>query len=150
MDEGRVERGFQERLARRLRRFDVKAEEVVMLDLELPDTCLGSVRRLQFRDHTATFVTQAPRLIKRGQGARADEPAVALEQRQLVGERSAEITLKLAAICAEARVGAAQLGRKIRRALENAGQSRRGGEPVANGGEVARPAAVEAQARERP
>jgi hypothetical protein len=40
MNEGRVERRLEQRLARRLRGFDVIAEKVVVLDLELPDAGL--------------------------------------------------------------------------------------------------------------
>ena len=87
MDEGRVERGLEQRLASGLRRLDVVAEKVVVLDFELPDARLIGVGGLQLGDDAAAFVAEAPRLIERRQGARANEPAVALEKRQIVGER---------------------------------------------------------------
>ena len=56
MDEGRVERGFQERLACRLLRLDVEPEKVVVLDLELPHARLLGVGRLHLGDDAAAFV----------------------------------------------------------------------------------------------
>ena len=150
MDEGRAMRSLEQRLAGRLRGLDVIAEKVVVLDLELPDAGFVGVGRLQPRDHTAAFVAQAARFVERGFGAGADKPAVALEQRQIVGERGFEIARELRAIGAQPRVGAEELGREILSGLENAGQSRRRGEAVADRGKVARTAAVEAQARESP
>ena len=73
-----------------LRRLDEIAEEVVVLDLELPDAGLVGVRRLQVGDDAAALVAQAPRFIERGHRAGADKPAVALEERQFVGERRLE------------------------------------------------------------
>jgi hypothetical protein len=61
-----------------------------------------------------------------------------------------KIALKRAAVGAKPRVSREELGRKALSGLQNAGEGRRRGKPVADGGEVARTAAVEAQARERP
>ena len=121
-----------------------------MLDLELPDPRLVGVGRLQFRDHAAAFVAQTQGFVERRERARANEPAVALEKRQLVRQRRVEIALEPGAIGSEPRIGAQEFERELLRGLENAGQRRRGGEAVANGGEVARAAAVEAQAGESP
>jgi hypothetical protein len=61
-----------------------------------------------------------------------------------------KIALKRAAVGAKPRVSREELGRKVLSGLQNAGERRRRAKPVADGGEVARTAAVEAQARERP
>ena len=74
MDEGRVERGLEQRLAGGLRRLDVVAEKVVVLDLELPDARLIGVGGLQLGDDAAAFVAQAARLIERRQGAGRTNP----------------------------------------------------------------------------
>ena len=113
MDEGRVMGRLEQRLAGGLRRLDEIAEKVVVLDPELPDAGFVGVGRLQPRDHAAAFVAQASRFVERGHCARAYKPAVALEQRQIVGERGFEIALKLGAIGAQPRIGAQKLGRKI-------------------------------------
>ncbi len=70
MDEGRVERRFEQRLALRLRRFDVIAEEVVVLDLELPNAGLLGVSRLHLGDHPSALVAERPRLVERRQARR--------------------------------------------------------------------------------
>ena len=150
MDEGRAMGRLEQRFARRLRRLDEVAEKIVVLDLELPDPRLVGVGRLQFRDHAAAFVAQTQRFVERRKRARANEPAVTFEKRQLVRQRRVEIALEPGAIGSEPRIGAHEFERELLRGLENAGQRRRGGEAVANGGEVARAAAVEAQARESP
>ena len=50
--------GFEQRLARSLRRFDVIAEKIVVLDLELLHPRVLGVGGLQFGDDAAAFVTQ--------------------------------------------------------------------------------------------
>ena len=70
MDEGPVVRGPEQRLAGRLRRLDEEAEEIVVLDLELPDARLVGVGRLQVRDDATAFVAQAARLVERRKRAR--------------------------------------------------------------------------------
>ena len=87
MDEGRVIGRFEQRFAHRLRRLNEVAEKVVVLDLELPDPRLIGVGRLHFRDHAAAFVAQTQGFVERRERARADKPAVAFEQRQLVRQR---------------------------------------------------------------
>ena len=72
------------------RHLDEVAEHVVVPDLERADAGLVGVARLQGRDHAARFVAQAPRLVERGLVAGAHEAAVALDQRQLVGERAGQ------------------------------------------------------------
>ncbi len=93
MDEGRVERRLQERLALRLRRLDIIAEEVVVPDLQLADAGLPGVSRLHLGDHPPALVAQRPRLVERRKRARTDEAAIAFDQRQLVGQRLGEVGL---------------------------------------------------------
>ena len=75
VDEGRVEGGLEQRLALRLRRLDVVAEEVVVPDLELPDARLLDIGRLHLGDHPPALVAERARLVERRQAARADEAA---------------------------------------------------------------------------
>ncbi len=150
MEEGRVVWRLEQCLARRLWRLDEVAEEIVVLDLELPDAGLIGVGPLEFGNHATAFVAQAPRLFERGQSAGTHKPAISLEKRQLVREHGFEIPRKVGAIGAQPGVGAEQFGRQFLGGFENVRQRRRRGKPVANGGEVAGTAAIEAQARERP
>ena len=101
-----------------------KGVKVVLAQRRL-DLAQHAVGRLQPRDHAAALVTQAPRFVERGHCARADKPAVALEQRQIVSERGFEIAPKFGAISAQPRIGAQQLGREVLSGLENAGESPR-------------------------
>ena len=103
MDEGRVERRLKQRLALRLRRLDVIAEKIVVLDLELADARLLRVRGLHLGDHAAAFVAERAGFVERRGRARAHEAAVAPDERQVVGERAFEIAFERAAIGAEAR-----------------------------------------------
>ncbi len=114
---------LEQRLAGGLRGLDEIAEKVVVLDLELPDAGFVGVGRLQSRDHAAAFVAQASRFVERGRRAWADEPAVALEKRQIVGERGLEIAPEFRAIGAQPGIGAHEFGREILSGLENAGQT---------------------------
>ncbi len=104
MDEARVERRLQQRLALRLRRLDVVAEKIVVPDLELPDAGLVGIRGLHLGDDAAALVAQARGLRRAAAIAPAPhEAAVALDQRQFVGERGGEITLERAAVSTESR-----------------------------------------------
>ena len=78
-----------------------------------------------------------------------DESAVALEKRQLVGQRRFKIALERAAVGAQPGVGREELGREIVSRLEQAPDRRRRGKAVPDRREVARAAAVEAEARQR-
>ena len=77
--------------------LDEIAEHVVVPDLQRAHAGLVGVARLQRRDHPARFVAQRARLVERGVVARAHEAAVALEQRQLVGERRRQARAAIAA-----------------------------------------------------
>ena len=82
--------------------------------------------------------------------ARAHEAAVALGERQIVGERRPKIALERAAIDAK-RARRSRMSSGGRSSSDSRGCARalRRGEAVADRGEIARPAAVEAEARQR-
>ena len=61
-----------------------------MPDLERLDAAVVGVARLHRRDHAARFIAQRARVIEIGVVIRANEIAVALDQRQFVGERRAQ------------------------------------------------------------
>ena len=111
----RVERCLEQRLALRLRRLDVIAEEVVVLDPELPDSRLVGVSRLHVGDDAAAFVAQAARFVESGERARAHEAAVALDQRQVVGERRGKIARRARRNRGSGRRGALEFRRQPRR-----------------------------------
>ena len=91
VDEGRVERRRQQLLAVLRGHLDEIAEHVVVPDLQRAHAGRVGVARLQRRDHAAGFVAQRARLVERGVVACAHEAAVALEVRQLVGERGRQL-----------------------------------------------------------
>ena len=128
--------------------LDEIAEHVVVLDLQTANLGLAGVARLQAGNHPAALVAEPPRLVELGVVAVADEAAVALQMRQIWPERGGE--------------GFDQPGRRRgdggrRRgdllgegAVQPAGDPPGGGETVADGGEIARAAAVEGEPRQRP
>ena len=93
--------------------LDEIAEHVVVPDLERADAALGGVARLQAGDDLSALVPQPPRLVERGVIARRHETAVALQKRQVVGERGAELRGKINRDVAkiELRIGVASGGR---------------------------------------
>ena len=103
MDEGRVERRLQQRLALRLRHLDVIAEEIVVLDLELPDPGLLGVSRLHFGDDPPALVAQRARFVERSQRAGAHEAALALHEAAIRPRASPQVALERAAVDARAR-----------------------------------------------
>ena len=119
--------GFKKRLALRLRRLDVIAEKVVVLDPELPDSGLLGVRGLHLGDDAAAFVAKAARFVERRGRARADEAAVALEQRQILRQRRSKIMFEPAAVATEEGAIAQKLGRQVVGRLEQAQERARGG-----------------------
>ena len=130
--------------------LDEIAEHVVVLDAERADVGLGGVARLQAGDDAAALVAELARLVEVGAMAVADEAAVALQMRQVVGERRRRARRPAPparAASAGARLG--DLGRQRRRRRCASREPRGDGEPVADRGEVARAAAVERQARQR-
>ena len=114
------------------------------------DAGVVGVARLHRGDDEAGGVAQIAALVERGLIAFADEAAVALDQRQLVGERALELAREIAR-------GAAQRlhhGQRFPAAALRAAPSRAsacvGGEnAVAQAGQIARAAASDRQPRQR-
>ena len=151
MDEGRVERRLQQRLALRLRRLDVVAEQVVVLDLELPDAGLLGVGAPASRRSRAGS-RRAARALRRAAGsapARTKPPS-----RLTSGRSSASVAARSPCRARRNRPRGRVSARRssagsASAASQDARERGRRGEPVANGGEVARAAAVEAEPRQR-
>src|SRR5262249_52808220 len=78
------------------RHLDEIAEYVVVTDLERLDAGVVRVARLHRGDDEAGGVAQIPALVERWLITLADETAVALDQRQLLGERAFEFARKIA------------------------------------------------------
>ena len=127
--------------------LDEIAEDIVVLDLQPADIGLGGVVALQAGDDPPAVVAQLPRLVEIGPAAVADEAAVALQMRQVVGERGAERIGERGRSGAQGRNRARDF---VGEFVDGEATGDAGGniEPVANGGEIARPAAVEGQARQ--
>ena len=107
------------------------------------------VARLQRRDHAAGFVAQRTRLVERGVVARAHEAAVALEMRKLVGERRRELGGDRGVGPAQRPRRLRELGGEVRRSSSSAAKPAAASDAVADGGEVARPAAADHEPRQR-
>ena len=107
------------------------------------------VARLERRDEAARILLQLAQLVELGIEAGADEAAVALQERQLVGERAASPSAtSVRRPCRHLR-GLAQLLRQIGRDGEFEPELARREQAVAHAGEIARAAAAEAEARQR-
>ncbi len=96
MDEGRVQRRRHQLVAVLRGDLDEIAEHIVVPDLERLDAGVVGVARLHRRNHEARGVAQAAGLVQRGLIAFANKTAVALDQRQLLGERAFEFASKIA------------------------------------------------------
>ena len=96
MDEGRVQRRRHQLVAVLRRHLDEIAEHVVVADLQALDAGLVGVARLHRGDDEARGVAQIAGLIERGFVAFAHEAAVALDQRQLLGQRAFEFARQIA------------------------------------------------------
>ncbi len=130
--------------------LDEIAEHVVVPDLQRAHAGLVGVARLQRGDHPARFVAQRARLVERGVVAGAHEAAVALEQRQFVGERRRQLGCDRGIGPAQRRRSAAAISAgSVASAVERVGEARRCRDAVADGGEVARAAAADHQPRQR-
>ena len=94
VDEAGVERRRQHALGIAGADLDEIAEHVVVLDAQRADVGVGGVAGLQAGDDPAALVAEAARLVEFGAEAGADEAAVALQVRQVVGERRSERRLR--------------------------------------------------------
>ena len=96
MDEGRIQRRRHQPVAVLRRDLDEIAEHVVVPDLERLDAGILGVARLHRGDDEAGSVAQIAAFVERGLITLADEAAVALDQRQLFGQRAFELAGKVA------------------------------------------------------
>ena len=131
--------------------LDVVAEHVVVADLQGRYSGVAAIAAFQLDDQPAAVVAQGAQLVEFRRIGRRDEAAVAGEQRQIGGERAGQAIDQLdvmAEIAAHARQPRRQR-RQLRRPFEQRAQFRRFGQRIADGREIARAAAAEAEARER-
>jgi hypothetical protein len=68
--------------------LDEIAEHIVVLDLQRLDAGFLGIGGLQAGNHPPRLVAQFAQFVEFGHGAIADEPAVTLEQRQILGEQT--------------------------------------------------------------
>ena len=106
------------------------------------------VAGLQRRHDAARVVAQLPCFVEGEVVAGADEASVARHQRQVVGEGGAEQHAQARVDAPGVRGGPGQRGGELRLVEQAPGQRAGGGQAVAQGGQVARAAAAEAQARQ--
>ena len=150
MDEGRVQRRGEKLVAVLRGDVDEIAEHVVVPDFERPHAGRLGVAHLQRGDDAARLIAQRARLVERRLVSGADETAVAAERRQFVGQRSRQFG-------GDGRIGPAQrrdrfgdIARHLRQRREPGGKFHRGENPVTDRGEIARAAAADHDARQRP
>ena len=96
MDESRIQRRRHQFVAVLRRHLDEIAEHIVVPDLECLDAGVLGIARLHRGDDEAGGVAQIPALVEGGLITLADEAAVALDQRQLLGERAFEFAGEVA------------------------------------------------------
>ena len=120
-----------------------------MADLQALDGGHVGVARLHRGDDEAGGVAQIAGLVERGLVALAHKAAVALDQRQLFGQRTLEFTRQLPRRTAQRLYDGGDLRRRIVK-LFKSGQRLVGGEDaVAQAGEIARTAPPDRKPRQR-
>src|SRR3974390_3937616 len=122
------------------RDVDEITEYVVVPDLQRTDAGLLGIACLQRGDHAARFVAQCAGLVESGVVTFPDEAAIALEQRQFVGERVGEFAGKRRTWSKAGGERTCDLLRPFR-AAERVREVARSDQSVAHGGEGARAAA---------
>ena len=119
-----------------------------MLDLQALDAGRPGIFRLHPGDHAPALVAQFAGLVEIGVVARRDEAAVAGHERRFGDERCVE-QIEERVVTGQAVRGGGEVDRQI-----DAGERRGDGvcrfQPAPDRGQVARAAAVERQARQRP
>ena len=160
---GRVADGAGERLAvdeglgqgvRPLRRhLDVVAEHVVVSHLEGTHAGLGAIAGLQLADQAAAVIAQLHHLVERRIVAACDRAAVADAGRRALHQRARQALDQGLVMAERLQVGGECRRRRVQTGdgLGAEGISDRGNlvERIAHGGEVARPAASQAEPRKR-
>ena len=150
MNEGRIQRRRHQPVAVLRRHLDEIAEHIVVADLQALDAGLVGVARLHRRDHEPRGVAQIAGLVQRRLIAFAHKTAVALDERQLLGQRALEFAGEIARRAAQRVHRRSNVQRQVLD-LRQPRQRLIGGEDaVAQAREVARPAASDRQSRQRP
>ena len=149
MDEGRVQRRRHQLVAVLRRHLDEIAEHIVVADLEALDAGVVGVARLHRGDDEARGVAQVAGLVERGLIAFANEAAVALDQRQLLGQRALEFARQLARRAAQRRHHRSDILRRMIELVEPRQRLVGGEDAVAQACEIARAAAADRQPRQR-
>ena len=127
----------------------IVADHVVVLDPQRPAPGLRRVARLKGGDEAAGILLQLAQLVEIGVVGRPDEPAIALEQRQFVGERGGErVGDRVRSDCSVRAASASSAGRSAASRVQRAKFARRE-QSVAHAGQIARTAAPETKTRER-
>ncbi|MNS94366.1 hypothetical protein D3C72_1285810 [compost metagenome] len=130
------------------RDLDEVAKHIVVLDLERLDAGLIGIFQLQPGNHTARLVAQRPHLIQFGIGTIAQETAVPLQKRQVVGQHRAKHGFQPTRQRFQIRERRRQLIRQ-QSLIENRGYPFGRSQPLPDGTEIARAAALQRKARKR-
>ena len=148
VDEGGVERRRHQLVAVLRGDLDEVAEHVVVADLQALDAAIVGVARLHRGHHEARGVAQIAGLVERGLEAFADEAAVALLQRQLVGECAGKSAGQVARRPAQRVHRRRDVGRQVADRAEPRQHLVGGEHAVAKGCEIARAAAADREPRQ--
>ena len=149
MDERPIERRSQQFLAVLGGHLDEIAEHVVVPNFQTAHARGFGVARLQRRDDPTRFVAQRTRFVERNVITRAHEAAVAFEMGQLVGQRRGKFVGDCTVESVQSTRGMREFGGNLLCFLQ-LGRDRRGdNNAVANGGEIARAATADDEARQR-
>ena len=149
MDEGRVQRRRHQFVAVLRGDLDEIAEHVVVADFQALDAGVVGVARLHRGDDEARGVAQIAALVERRLIALADKTAVALDQRQLLGQRAFEFAREIARRAAQRLHHRGDLLRRIVEPAEPRQRLVGGQNAVAQAGKIARAAASDRQSRQR-
>ena len=149
VDEGGVERGGRELVAMLGGNLDEIAEHVVVADFQAAHAGFFGVARLQGGDHAARLVAQRARFVQARVVAFAHKAAVTLERGEFRGKRARQFGGQHAVGAAAGLQRAGDVGRHILERRQSAGEVGGRQHAVADGGEIARSAAVNGQASQR-
>src|SRR5215472_3813787 len=148
MNEGGVEWRGHQLFAVLRRNINEIAEHIVVPDFQRANAGGFGVAHLQARDHAPRFVAQRARPIERRCVAGADKAAVAPQMWQLVSEHLAQFLGERGVALAQLLCDFRDIARQVGQARESRREVRRGKDAVANGAEIARPAAADDDTRQ--
>ena len=148
VNEGRVERRAHQLVAVLGGDVDEVTEHVVVADFQRTDAGGLGVADLKRGDDAAQLIAQCSRLVERRLVSGAHKAAVATERRQLFGQRPLKLNGKRSIGTAQRRHCLRHFMRDVCQRRNPLGNSRRGKNPIADGGEIARPAAADHDPRQ--